>query len=108
MLAPGGRPAPRTVRLTTVPPDSTQRFTILIVDDHPVVRGGLRALLAGEPWVSAISEAGSVAEARRLATERRPDLAVIDLGLPDGDGTELIRRLRAIAPDCATVVLTMT
>jgi len=108
MLAPTGGPAPRTVRLTTVPVDSTERFSILIVDDHPVVRGGLRALLAGEPWVSAISEAGSMAEARRLATERQPDVAVIDLGLPDGDGTELIRRLSAIAPGCAMVVLTMT
>lgn len=108
MLAPTGRPAPRTVRLTTVPEDSTRRFSVLIVDDHPVVRGGLRALLAGQPWVSAIAEAGSMAEARRLATERRPDVAVIDLGLPDGDGTELIRRLAAIAPECAQIVLTMT
>lgn len=83
------------------------RSTVLIVDDHPVLRRGLATLLADQPWVASVTEAGSVGEAARQAVLERPGLAVVDLGLPDGCGTDLIRRIRASVPDCIVVVLTM-
>ncbi len=81
---------------------------VLLVDDHPVVRRGLAAMLNGESWVTRLVEAGTVADALKLAVLERPDAAVVDLGLPDGDGVSLIRRLRHAVPGCAVLVLTMT
>jgi two-component system nitrate/nitrite response regulator NarL len=81
---------------------------VLLVDDHPVVRRGLKALLATQPWVRRIVEADGVGSALDVAGAHRPDVAVVDLGLPDGDGLELTRRLRAELPSCAVLVLTMT
>lgn len=81
---------------------------VLVVDDHPVVRRGLAALLLGERGVARVIEAGGAADARRLATLDAPTLAIVDLGLPDGDGVDLVRGLRTIAPACAIVVMTMT
>lgn len=85
-----------------------QGMTVLLVDDHPVVRRGLKALLAVQPWVRGIAEADSVASALAAAENQRPEVAVVDLGLPDGDGLELTKRLRAALPGCAVLVLTMT
>lgn len=82
--------------------------TVLIVDDHPVVRHGLEALLATEAWAGRVVEAAGVVEAARLAIISRPRLAVVDLQLPDGTGLALITRLRATVPECAIVVLTLT
>lgn len=82
--------------------------TVLLVDDHPVVRRGLAAMLNGVPWVGRLLEAGTVAEALRLGVLDSPDAAVVDLGLPDGDGVSLIRRLRHAVPGCVVLVLTMT
>jgi two-component system, NarL family, nitrate/nitrite response regulator NarL len=81
---------------------------VLVVDDHPVVRQGMAAMLAAEGWSGPVLEAGTVAEARRLATLERPGVAVVDLTLPDGDGIGLIRDLSAVVPCCAVVVVTMT
>lgn len=81
---------------------------VLLVDDHPVVRRGLAAMLTGEPWITRLIEAGTVADALRIAVLEKPDAAVVDLGLPDGDGVSLIRRLRHAVPGCAVLVLTMT
>lgn len=81
--------------------------TVLVVDDHPVVRRGLAAMLGLEDWVGRVVEAGSVREGATLGATERVDVAVVDLGLPDGDGVELVRRLRR-APGCPVLVLTMT
>jgi DNA-binding NarL/FixJ family response regulator len=106
MLARRFRSRNRTVRFLTVP--ARDGRTVLVVDDHPVVRHGMAAMLAAESWVDRVVEAGTVAEARRAATTDQPDVAVVDLTLPDGDGVRLIRDLPAIAPRCATLVVTMT
>ncbi|MFT4295365.1 MAG: response regulator transcription factor [Micropruina sp.] len=82
--------------------------TVLLADDHPVVRRGLAALLSGEDWIGRLIEAGTIAEALRLTVLERPGTAVVDLGLPDGDGVSLIRGIRRAVPECAVVVLTMT
>lgn len=81
---------------------------VLLVDDHPVVRRGLKALLATQDWVGSVSEADGVATGLEAALQVRPDVAVVDLGLPDGDGQTLTTRLREALPECAVLVLTMT
>lgn len=81
---------------------------VLVVDDHPVVRGGLVALMSTLDWVARTVEADGVARAVEVAETHRPDLAVVDLGLPDGDGIDLTRRLRTLAPEVRVLVLTMS
>ena len=83
-------------------------LTILVVDDHPVVRRGLTSMLEQESWVDRVVEAATVREGERVAVAEKPGLAVVDLGLPDGSGLELIRRIRQSVRDCAVLVLTMT
>jgi DNA-binding NarL/FixJ family response regulator len=86
---------------------SSPPATVLVVDDHPVVRRGLAAMLGIEDWVGRVVEAGSVREGAVVGATERVDVAVVDLGLPDGDGVELVRRLRR-SPGCPVLVLTMT
>jgi two-component system nitrate/nitrite response regulator NarL len=92
---------------TIAPSTPAGSVKVLVVDDHPVLRHGLSALLRMEPWAAAIIEAGTVAEAVRLAVSERPNVAVVDLSLPDGSGVELIGTIRRTCPDCRVVVLTM-
>jgi DNA-binding NarL/FixJ family response regulator len=78
---------------------------ILLVDDEPLVRRGLRQLLDGEPDLRVAGEATGVAEALDRATARSFDLAVMDISIGDGDGLELIKRLRARVPSLPVLVL---
>ncbi|HEX4703508.1 MAG TPA: response regulator transcription factor [Pseudonocardiaceae bacterium] len=74
---------------------------VLLVDDHEVVRRGLRDLLGAERDIDVVAEAGTVAEALAQASATSPDVALIDMRLPDGDGVTLCRRLRATdGPRC--------
>jgi two-component system response regulator DevR len=68
---------------------------VLLVDDHEVVRRGLRELLTDEPDIEVVAEAGSVDEALAVAMHVEPDVAVVDVRLGDGDGVMLCRELRA-------------
>jgi DNA-binding NarL/FixJ family response regulator len=70
--------------------------SVLLVDDHEIVRRGLRDLLDNEADITVVAEAGGVGEALVLAQARRPDVAVVDMRLPDGDGVTLCRDLRAL------------
>lgn len=79
---------------------------VLLVDDHEVVRRGLRDLLDTEQDVSVVAEAGSVGEALARAPESQPDVAVVDMRLPDGDGLQLCRELGEMAPAPRCLVLT--
>lgn len=79
-------------------------FTVLIVDDHPVVLTGLRLLLSVEPRFAICAEASSAAAAREAAERCRPDLIVTDLVLGRDDGVELVEDLAAAAPDARIVV----
>ncbi len=81
-------------------------ISVLLVDDHEVVRRGLRDLLDGEPDIEVVAEAGGVAEALARAGSARPDVAVVDVRLPDGDGVSLCRSLRALTPAPQCLVLT--
>jgi two-component system, NarL family, response regulator NreC len=83
------------------------RTTIVIADDHTVVRQGLRMLIDAEPALQVVAEAGSVADAERLTRAHRPHVLVLDLNMRGESGLEAIPRLRADAPETAIVVLTM-
>jgi two-component system, NarL family, response regulator DevR len=79
---------------------------VLLVDDHEVVRRGLRELLEDEDDISVVAEAGGVAEALVRAGATRPDVAVVDVRLPDGGGVELCRGLRSLPDGPRCLVLT--
>jgi DNA-binding NarL/FixJ family response regulator len=80
---------------------------ILLVEDHAIFRNALALLLGHEPDMKVVAQAGSLAEARE-ALDRCFDVAVLDLGLPDGDGRELIGELRRSSPDVSVLVLSAT
>ena len=82
--------------------------TVLLVDDHPLLRYGLRVLLESEPWVGRVLEAETAQAGGRLGAAERPGVAVVDLGLPDQDGVRLVRELRRTIPACAVLVFTVT
>jgi DNA-binding NarL/FixJ family response regulator len=83
---------------------STQSARIVLIEDHATVRQALAFVLKQEPELEVVAQAGSLAEARRFSADF--DVAVVDLGLPDGHGAEVIRELRTINPKCAVLVLT--
>jgi len=80
---------------------------VLVVDDHPVVRRGLRAMLEAEAWVSSVTEAATAAEALRQAVTARPHVVAMDVGLPDGDGIEAARRIVQAVPHARVLMVTM-
>jgi two-component system, NarL family, response regulator DevR len=79
---------------------------ILLVDDHEVVRMGLRTLLERRLGFSVVAEAGTVAEALSAAREARPDVIVMDIRLPDGNGVEACREIRGELPETKVIMLT--
>jgi len=79
---------------------------ILLVDDHPVVRHGLRGMLENEPGLAVVGEAGSGAEGLELALTEQPDIVLMDLRMPGGDGVEATGRILARLPATKVVVLT--
>ncbi|HUQ25085.1 MAG TPA: response regulator transcription factor [Burkholderiales bacterium] len=79
---------------------------VLLVDDHEVVRAGLRTLLAEEPDFQVAGEAGSVAEAIAVAESLLPDVILMDLRLPDGSGVEACREILSAAPGIRVLFLT--
>ncbi len=80
---------------------------VLIVDDHPVFRAGLRQVIVGDPRFSVVAEAADGEEALRCVREFRPDIAVVDLDLPKRDGLGIARELQRIGIQIPVVILTM-
>ena len=83
-----------------------ERITVLLVDDHALVRGGVRAYLETQPDVEIVGEAGSGREAVELAAARVPDVVLMDLVMPEMDGIEATLRVRQVSPRSQVVVLT--
>ena len=79
---------------------------VLLADDHPVVREGLRGMLAAESGIDVVGEAGSGDEAVARALELRPDVILMDLRMPRGDGVSAIERITKDRPEARIVVLT--
>lgn len=85
----------------------TEKLRILLVDEHPVVRDGLRANLSRHPDLEIVGETGSGTEALRLAEERDPDVMLTDLRLSDMNGLDLLREMARARPRTMVIVLTM-
>jgi DNA-binding NarL/FixJ family response regulator len=85
----------------------SQHASVLLVDDHDLIRQGLSRAFERQPDFTVVAEAGSVAEAIALASSLSPRVVVTDVRLPDGTGLDVVRRLRQVNPDIGLVVLTM-
>ena len=79
---------------------------LILVDDHPVVRHGIRGMLEAEPDLTVVGEASSGPEGVALAAELRPDIVLMDLRMPGGDGVEATARIVATVPGARVIVLT--
>ncbi len=83
-----------------------ETVSILIVDDHEVVRMGLRTLLERRPGFTVVGEAGTAQEAVRAARQSQPDVVIMDIRLPEGNGVEACREIREERPDTKVIMLT--
>ena len=81
-------------------------ITVCLVDDHAVVRQGVRAFLAAQPDIIVVGEAGTGEEAVHLVTAYTPMVALVDLVMPVMDGVEITRRIKQISPNTQVIVLT--
>ena len=79
---------------------------VLVVDDHPIVRSGLVAVLEDEPEFAVAGAAGAAGEALALAARERPDVILLDLEMPGGSGVDAIPRLAAVSPQSRILVFT--
>ena len=85
---------------------SSDRLRVMLVDDHEVVRDGVKALLQAQDDMLVVAEAGSVKEARLQAERTKPDVIVMDVRLADGSGIEATREIRATRPETRVLMLT--
>lgn len=84
----------------------TAVIRVVVADDHPVVRDGLRGMLDGQPDLTVVGEAGDGREAVAVVTRERPDVVLMDLRMPVLDGVAAIARITADQPEVKTLVLT--
>jgi two-component system response regulator NreC len=84
-----------------------RQTSVVLVDDHAVVRSALRALLEAQEDLEVTGEASDIAGARQAVTDFAPDVLVLDVNLPDGLGVDAVAELRAAYPDTQIVLLTM-
>ncbi|RYC13398.1 response regulator [Nocardioides zhouii] len=85
---------------------TTSPIRVYLLDDHEVVRGGLRALLEGAGDIEVVGESGSAVDATHRIPAVRPDVVVLDVRLPDGSGVEVCRAVRAVDPSIRALMLT--
>ncbi len=79
---------------------------MFVVDDHEIIRRGVRGLLEAEPDIEVVGEAGTAASALAQIPALRPDVAVLDVRLPDGDGVSVCREVRSWVPEVACLMFT--
>jgi DNA-binding NarL/FixJ family response regulator len=81
-------------------------LAVFLLDDHEVVRTGLRALLEAAEDIEVVGEAGTVAEGLERIPASKPDIAILDVRLPDGSGVEVCREIRSAHPEITCIMLT--
>ena len=81
--------------------------SILIIDDHPLFREGLKSIIAGDRHFTVEGEAGNARSGFAMAQELKPDVALVDISLPDESGMQLTRRLRESLPDTRVMIISM-
>jgi len=86
---------------------SDDRITIVLADDHAVVRSALRLLLEAEPDIEVVAEAGDAEAAIRYVSGHHPRVLILDLNMPGGSGLQAIPKIRSQSPETQIVVLTM-
>jgi DNA-binding NarL/FixJ family response regulator len=86
---------------------STEPIRVLVVDDHSVVREGIRHILEGEPGFVVVGEAGNGTDALRLAVEQKPDVVVLDVSMPGESGLRVAPRLRDASPETRVLIMSM-
>src|ERR1700690_3060610 len=86
--------------------DQAGRIGVFLVDDHEIVRRGVRELLEADPGITVVGEAGTAESALARIPALRPDVAVLDIRLPDGDGVSVCREIRSRMPEVACLMLT--
>ena len=93
--------------MNTALAETPARHRVLIVDDHPIVRQGLKRMIESELDLTVCGEAETEAQARRAIREMNPDIVIVDLSLEEGDGLELVRDVHAHHPEVPMLVLSM-
>jgi len=86
--------------------EGTGKINVFLLDDHEIVRRGVRELLEAEPDIAVVGEAGTAASALARIPALRPDVAVLDVRLPDGDGVSVCREIRSRMPEVSCLMLT--
>jgi two-component system response regulator DevR len=86
--------------------DVDESYRVMVVDDHDVVRAGVRRALSGVEDIDLIAEAATAAEGLRGILAARPDIALVDVRLPDGSGVELVREIQSRQPQTRCIIFT--
>ena len=90
----------------TLEPSSQNSIRVLVVDDHPLFRQGVRFALDAEPGIEVVGEAADGEEALRMAAELAPDVVLSDVNIPGPDGVEIVRSLKSALPHTAVILMT--
>ena len=86
---------------------STNDISVVIIDDHTLVRTGIARLIDSEPDLTVVGEASTVGQGEDMLRRTRPDVMVVDVSMPDGSGLSLVRSARGENPRLGIIVLTM-
>ena len=87
--------------------DMVKKKSVLVVDDHPLIREGLKVIIGRNSKFEVVGEAGSAAEGFRMAEQLKPDLVLLDISLPDASGIELTRRIKSALPKALILIVSM-
>src|SRR5436309_15997901 len=87
--------------------EKKSRIKVLLADDHPFIRAGVRSFLLKHDQIEVVGEASNGPEAIAQATQLSPDVIIMDLEMPGGDGMEATQRLREICPNSRVLILSM-